>query len=247
MNFSKAKTYLEKINLLYQGIQEDNQVSPIERKLMLDYISNLYDCFWYEEAKNSKAATPPVQKTAPKPPVKVATPPPPPPPTPAPEVVEAPIAQPTYVAPAPAPAPTPTPVAAVAEQATVEKAPPKRFDLNLNKAKVTPAAAVGFNAVYNELFEQEGTKDLSQKLSERPISSLKSAWGVGDKFLIVNELFGKDISAFDDAVDNLNGMSGIDEARGYLEKNVIEKYNWTDVNKLSVAKNFVKTVRRRYV
>ncbi len=239
MNFSKAKTYLEKINLLYQGIQEDNQVSPIERKLMLDYISNLYDCFWYDEAQNGKATTPSVQKTTPPPPVKVATPPPPPP-TPTPEVVEVPVAQPAYVPPAPKPTPTPTPVAA-------EKPQPKRFDLNLNKAKVTPAAAVGFNAVYNELFEQEGTKDLSQKLSERPISSLKSAWGVGDKFLIVNELFGKDISAFDDAIDNLNGMSGIEQARGYLEQNVIEKYNWTDVNKLTVAKNFIKTVQRRYI
>ncbi len=243
MNFSKAKTYLEKINLLYQGIQEDNQMSPIERKLMLDYISNLYDCFWYDEQQNSTPATPKPQKITPRPPVKVATPPPPP--TPAPEVVEAPIAQPAYVPPTPAPAPKPEPV--IAEQPVVEKPQPKRFDLNLHKAKVTPAAAVGFNAVYNELFEQEGTKDLSQKLSERPISSLKSAWGVGDKFLIVNELFGKDISAFDDAIDKLNGMSSIDEARGYLEQNVIEKYNWTDVNKLSVSKNFIKTIRRRYI
>ena len=183
----------------------------------------------------------PHKKTTPKPPIKVAAPPPPP--TPAPEVVEAPIAQPAYVPP-PAPTPKPEPVAA---QPTVEKSPPKRFDLNLHKAKVTPAAAVGFNAVYNELFEQEGTKDLSQKLSERPVSSLKSAWGVGDKFLIVNELFGKDISAFDDAIENLNGMSSIDEARAYLEQNVIKKYNWTDVNKLSVSKDFIKTVRRRYI
>lgn len=241
MNFTKAKTYLEKINLLYQGIQEDNQVSPIERKLMLDYISNLYDCFWYEEAQNNAPTAPPVQKSTPKPPVKVTTPAPAP--TPAPEVVEAPIVQPAYVPPRPAPKPEP----AVAEQPIVETSQPKRFDLNLHKAKVTPAAAVGFSAVYNELFEQEGTKDLSQKLSERPISSLKSAWGVGDKFLIVNELFGKDISAFDDAIDNLNGMSSIDEARAYLEQNVIEKYNWTDVNKLSVSKNFIKTVRRRYI
>jgi len=169
--------------------------------------------------------------------VKVATPPPPP--IPAPEVVEVPIAQPAYVP------PTPEPV--VAEQPTIETPQPKRFDLNLHKAKVTPAATVGFSAMYNELFEQEGTKDLSQKLSERPISSLKSAWGVGDKFLIVNELFGKDISAFDDAIENLNGMSSIDEARAYLEQNVIEKYNWTDANKLSVSKNFIKTVRRRYL
>jgi len=235
MNFTKAKTYLEKINLLYQGIQEDNQVSPIERKLMLDYISNLYDCFWYDEQQNN---TPTVQKTTTAPPKAAA----PTPPILTPEVVETPVAQPAYVAPTPTP---PKPVEV--EQTTAEKPQSKRFDLNLHKAKVTPAASVGFNAVYNELFEQEGTKDLSQKLSERPISSLKSAWGVGDKFLIVNELFGKDISAFDEAIEKLNGMSSVDEARSYLEKNAIEKYNWTDVNKLSVAKNFIKTVRRRYL
>lgn len=237
MNFTKAKTYLEKINLLYQGIQEDNQVSPIERKLMLDYISNLYDCFWYEEQQKT-VAPPPVSSeriVAPiPPPVKVA-----PPPTPAPEVVEAPIAQPTYT-----PPPAPAPIV----EAPIEETKPKKFDLQLPTAKVTPAAAaVGFNAAYNELFERESTKDLSQKLSERPISALKSAWGVGDKFLIVNELFGKDISAFDETIEKLNGMGSMSEARNYLETNAIEKYNWTDANKLTVVKNFIKTVGRRYI
>ena len=243
MNFTKAKMYLEKINLLYQGIQEDNQVSPIERKLMLDYISKLYDSFLFDGQQNNSIPAPPpapvretpVSKPAP---VKVATPPPPPP-TPAPEVVEAPIVQqPAYV---PPPAP-------VVEAPVKEEAKPKKFDLKLPTAKVTPSVApTSFKAVYNELFEQEGTRDLSQKLSERPISSLKSAWGVGDKFLIVNELFGKDISAFDDAIGSLNDMSSLNEARGYLESNIIEKYNWTDVSKLKVAKDFIKTVKRRYV
>jgi len=244
MNFTKAKMYLEKINLLYQGIQEDNQVSPIERKLMLDYISKLYDSFWYDEQQNNSTSVPtpaPIRETPVARPssVKVATPPPPPAPTPAPEVVEAPIVQqPAYV---PPPAP-------VVEAPIKEEAKPKKFDLKLPTAKVTPSAIpTSFNTIYNELFEQEGTRDLSQKLSERPISSLKSAWGVGDKFLIVNELFGKDISAFDDAIGSLNGMSSVNEARSYLESNIIEKYNWTDVNKLKVAKDFIKTIKRRYV
>ena len=243
MNFTKAKTYLEKINLLYQGIQEDSQISQIERKLMLDYISNLYDCFWYDE-EQKEAAPRPVQAqniVAPAPPpVKIA---PSPPPTP--KVVEAPVAQPIYTPPVVAPI-VEAPIEAVP---IAEKPKSKKFDLQLPTAIVTPATAPtgNFNAAYDELFKSKATKDLSQKLSERPIPTLKSAWGVGDKFLIVNELFDKDISAFDETIEKLNNMSNMNEARNYLETNIIKKYNWMDANKLTVVKNFIKTVGRRYI
>jgi len=234
MNFTKAKTYLDKINLLYQGIQDDDQLSPIERKLMLDYISKLYDCFWYEEQSNntpSSTPTPKAKTSTPVPAQVVATlalaP------NPAPEVVETPITQQTYTAPE-------TVSASVPE----ETSSAKKFDFQLPKARVSPTT---FNTTFNELFEQEATRDLSQKLGERPISNLKLAWGVGDKFLIINELFGKNSSAFDEAIEALDGLGSMDEARAYLEKNIITKNNWTDENKVSTAKNFIKTIKRRYL
>ncbi len=229
MNFAKAKTYLDKINLLYQGIQDDDQLSPIERKLMLDYISKLYDCFWSEGQQN------PVVQATPKistPPPRPATPTPPS--TPAPEVVDLPLAQAAYVAPTPA------------VETVPEKPKPKKFDLQLPTTKTT-SAATGFNTAFDELFEQKATKDLSQKLSERPISNLKLAWGVGDKFLMINELFGKNSSAFEEAIATLDELGSIDKARAYLEKNIIDKYNWIAPNKVSVAKDFIKTIRRRYL
>lgn len=228
MDFTKAKTYLDKINLLYQGIQDDDQLSPIERKLMLDYISKLYDCFWYEEQSNNASSSTPIKKanTTVSTPAQVVQ-------TPTPEIVETPIAQPTYTAPETVPAPLPE-----------EKPTTKKFDFQLPKARVSPTT---FNTTFNELFEQEGTRDLSQKLSERPISNLKLAWGVGDKFLIINELFGRNSSAFDEAIEALDGLGSMDEARGYLEKNIITKNNWTDDNKVSTAKNFIKTIKRRYL
>jgi len=234
MNFTKAKTYLDKINLLYQGIQDDEQLSPIERKLMLDYISNLYDCFWYDEKTNAVPTPAPIKKatpvTAPQPtPVVVPTAPVP---NPAPEAVEVPLSQPTYTTPETTPAPI------------EEKPIPKKYDFQLPKARISPNS---FNTAFNDLFEQEGTKDLSQKLSERPITNLKLAWGVGDKFLIINELFGKDSSAFDESIEALDRLGSIDEARGYLEKDIITKYNWTDDYKATTAKNFIKTIRRRYL
>jgi len=235
MNFTKAKTYLDKINLLYQGIQDDDQLSPIERKLMLDYISKLYDCFWYKEQSNNTPAsisiprvkTPTTTTSA----QVVATPAPAP--NPAPEIVETPITQQTYTAPE-------TVSASVPE----ETSSAKKFDFQLPKARVSPTT---FNTTFNELFEQEATRDLSQKLGERPISNLKLAWGVGDKFLIINELFGKNSSAFDEAIEALDGLGSMDEARAYLEKNIITKNNWTDENKVSTAKNFIKTIKRRYL
>jgi len=189
MNFAKAKTYLDKINLLYQGIQDDDQLSPIERQQS------------------------PVVQVSPKASIPALAPPPPPA-TPTPEVVDVPLVQPAYVA------PTPT------VETVAEKPKPKKFDLQLPTAKVTPAAT-NFNATFNELFEQKGTKDLSQKLGERPISNLKLAWGVGDKFLIINELFGKNSSAFEETIATLDGLGNMDQARAHLEKNIINKHNWT--------------------
>ncbi len=242
MDIKKAKTYLEKINLLYQGIQDDGQISPIEKKLMLDYISNLYDCFWYNEApavvekpaKKSKkdkvkATTKKINKPVPAP--KPVAPPAP--------VVEKP--EPVVEKKEAAPPPPPQ-----AQEVKEEKPKPRKYDFELPKARNTSAAPAA-NKAYNELFEQEATKDLSQKISQRPLSNLKRAWGVADKFLVINELFGKDVSSFDEAIDTLNNMSSMEEARAYIEGNLIDKHQWMDDAKLEQAKRFIKTVRRRYL
>ncbi len=252
MDFKKAKTYLDKINHLYEGMKDDEQISPIEKKLMLDYISSLYDSFWYETSpapveKVSKRKKEKVKATT----KRVATPSPAPTPTP--------------VAPPPAPEPEPVVVAPVviepepvveivatppppAPEPVVEEAPkPRKFDFEVPKPR--KSASSGFNKAYNELFDQSagGTKDLSQKIGQRPLANLKRAWGVADKFQVINELFGKNASIFDESIDALNNMSSMDEARAYIESNLVDTHGWMTEAKIETAKRFIKTIRRRYL
>lgn len=248
MDLKKAKTYLDKINLLYEGMKDDEQINPIEKKLMLDYISNLYDAFWYDVTpapveKPAKRKKEKVKATTKRTKSASVPAPTPPPPAPKPEpVVVAPVAiepEPVVEAVAPVP-PAPEPV-------VEEKPKPRKFDFEIPKPRKT--ASSDFNKVYNELFEQEsgGTKDISQKIGQRPLTNLKRAWGVADKFQVINELFGKNASIFDESIDALNKMSSMDEARAYIESNLVKEHDWMEEAKIETAKRFIKTVRRRYL
>ena len=67
MNLGKAKSYLNKINRLFAGIEEDgDNVSQIEKDLMLSYVRAFYDSFIFEaEPASAKHVSPkpPVSKT----------------------------------------------------------------------------------------------------------------------------------------------------------------------------------------
>lgn len=88
--------------------------------------------------------------------------------------------------------------------------------------------------------------ELSEKLSELPIPDLRKAIGLNDKLLLTRELFGEDNSAFDKAIDTLNGFSNMDQAKAFLLDHCVMRYRWTEKKRLEIAKKFIKLVRRRY-
>lgn len=96
------------------------------------------------------------------------------------------------------------------------------------------------------LFEHKQARELSEKLSERPINDLTKAFAINDRLLYTNELFGKDQNAFLESLKLLNKFEGMDEAKSLL-LNLAEQYEWTDEEKLDSARSFIKIVRRRYV
>ena len=77
MNIGKAKSYLNKINRLFAGIEEDEEnTSQIEKDLMLSYVRAFYDSFIFEAepaAAKHISSKPPVSKTKPLAPRKVIT------------------------------------------------------------------------------------------------------------------------------------------------------------------------------
>ena len=98
---------------------------------------------------------------------------------------------------------------------------------------------------FNTLFEEIAPRSLSEKLSERPINDLTKALTINELLIYMNELFGKDLKVLKDSLSTLNQYQHLGEARGLLF-NLAEQYDWMEEGRQSVARDFIKLVRRRY-
>lgn len=234
MNLHQAKVLLDKINALYHSVSmESAGPSSIERDLMLSYLRQLYEAFLDGSViPSTNNIGVPVTESVPPP---VAKPEPPPRPEPSPKkytppriveipdsLKEIPVPEPETVAAKPIPEKKPEPVA------TVVKAP------------------VAGNPKIESLFSHREAKELSEKLSERPVSDLTKAMAINDRLLYINDLFGKDQGAMDESLKLLNKFSSMEEAKGLLQT-LAEQFNWIDEERQETAVAFIKLVRRRYV
>lgn len=130
----------------------------------------------------------------------------------------------------------------------VKKEPEPKVETPKVEQPKKVASTNEFNEEYEELFLFKEATDISQKLSESPILDLTKALGLNEKFLFINELFGGDAAKFKAAIDVFNEpMDSFDKARAYMEKELVEQFDWLNKLKKTVAKDFVKLVRRRYL
>ena len=236
MDFQQSKKLLDKINALHQSISfEEENISSIERDLMLSYIRQFYESFLntqpetlsdpernaIKKAKIKKeASTSSAEEYAPPPKVKI--------PEPVKEIE-------FEVTPPPPPPPPPPPV--VKEEPRVEVPQPP---------KATPAPKSAPSGKFRSLFDNKEASELSEKLSLQPISDINKAIAINDKLLYVNDLFGKDPNAYSAAMIRLNNFNTMDEARDLLEQ-FAQSHDWLEEEKQDTARAFIKIVRRRYI
>jgi len=91
-----------------------------------------------------------------------------------------------------------------------------------------------------------GRSDLSlaDRMQLKPISDLKSAIGLNDKFQFINELFEGSSDRYTEAVNLLNSCIGIKEAEMLLA-DLKSRYSWNDQNQ--VWKKLREFIVRRYM
>ena len=70
---------------------------------------------------------------------------------------------------------------------------------------------------------------LAAKLQQTPVRDLKSAIGINDKFLFVNELFAGSMEKYNKSIDNLNDLKTLNGAMIYLNELKIE-LQWNSSN-----------------
>ncbi|MDR2836611.1 MAG: hypothetical protein LBV69_10570 [Bacteroidales bacterium] len=95
-------------------------------------------------------------------------------------------------------------------------------------------------SLYDKLAGNQQT-DISKKMSQQPISDIKSAIPIGEKFLYIRELFNNDSDKFNEAIELLNKFSSFDDAINFLMFN----YKINEENEHLVS--FFEIVRRKYL
>lgn len=97
------------------------------------------------------------------------------------------------------------------------------------------------------LFEPIEVKELSAKLANAPINSIKAKLGINEKLLTVKELFANEQESFSTVIDKLDSFASFDDAKDYLAKNVVDKYDWLSDTKIKKAIRFTQLIQRRYL
>lgn len=112
--------------------------------------------------------------------------------------------------------------------------------------KIKPEAKVVVNQALAELFVVNASSEVSDKLSQAPITDLTKAMSINERIFTINELFGGNQEEMDNILTALNGLKTFDEAKDILMRSVAPKYDWTANSKLKKARTFIKLVQRRY-
>jgi len=76
-------------------------------------------------------------------------------------------------------------------------------------------------------FQVKDDNSIASKVNPTEIRDLKMAIGINDKFLFINELFKGDPSVYNQAIDNLNTVNGMQEATATIES-YRNEYAWAD-------------------
>ncbi len=120
---------------------------------------------------------------------------------------------------------------------TPEKFPEPEVVAPPSKTVVAPAKTVESPRTTIDLFGQQAAESLADKLvkeqddsvaakiQRQPISDLKMAIGINEKFLFVNELFGGSLEKYNQTIDELNSFKSYIGAKTFLiEKKVNDQW-----------------------
>ncbi len=136
----------------------------------------------------------------------------------------------------------PTPEVSVPEAAPVIDAPipptttPKAGNTVLGEALMKNKSS------FNDQIGQKAANGATRRLlTAAPVSDLRKALGINDRFLFQRELFGGNSDLLNQTLDQLNQMQSFEDARSFLTTN----FNWTSDNE--AVSDFWELVERRFI
>lgn len=245
MGLKKVSKLIEKINVLHDSLLSiDDEISSIEKDLLLNYIRQLYEQvleIGTEEvvAKRSTTAAREVMDLPSKEDVVV---------HPAVEKMADIPTEDSFKVPPTSPFNNDNGGVLKKEVSSDQDASERKAEEEAEEVQVLeePITMKGLNEELVAMFEMKEAKELSEKLSITPIKDLNSAMGINDRFLTVNELFSGDANAFKECIDHINQLDSYEDAKSYLLSETAQKYDWSSASRLKKAAGFITLVQRRF-
>ncbi len=225
MDIKRIEKKLKKINKLVELYREEDEVSKVERDILLDYIKKLYEEVLFLDMSFEDEITPIKPKSKAK--QKVET--------------KEPIIRKVEERPVVVKEEKPITTEVVSSPAVIEE---PKVEV---KPKVEEVAVLTSKPEYDELFVDDEINDISARLARTKISDINKSMGINERIFTINELFGGSSDAYNGAIAYLNGLSNFQDARMYLEAEIIGKFSWMEDVKIKKAQNFIKLVRRLFV
>lgn len=110
-------------------------------------------------------------------------------------------------------------------------------------------------SVQQSLFEEiayDNVTEINDKLKRsnreiadsHPISDLKAAIGINDRYLYINELFRGDATVYERSILTINNFSSLKESMEWIERSLRLPYYWDEDSK--TVQQFYNTVKRRF-
>lgn len=114
----------------------------------------------------------------------------------------------------------------------------EKIEVVAETIKIIPEITVETTPILKE------KSSLSDNYLHTPISSLKDAFSLNDRYLFANELFKKDMALFNETVKTIDASSSLIEAQEYLNRTKND-LNWDAENERVIS--FYELVERRFL
>jgi hypothetical protein len=115
---------------------------------------------------------------------------------------------------------------------------------NINDAKeLNEILPTNNTASINDLHNKP-VNEVSDAFEDAPITDLKKAIGINERFLYVNELFRGDEAMYERSIKTINAFGIYPEAEFWIRRELKLKLGWDD--KYNTVKQFDQLVRRRF-
>lgn len=85
---------------------------------------------------------------------------------------------------------------------------------------------------------------LADKIKIKATNDLRTVIDLNERFFFTKELFNGDGYAFDKAIRFLNGLTSMEDAKVYVERELSKNYNWQ--NKQDAMQKFISAIRLKF-